>query len=71
MLRLIRSRHPDVRFITTSNANVNAPILSINTRLGFTEHRYTASYQVGPDAIEAFLERREANWPQSVTNRGA
>lgn len=58
MLRLIRSRHPDVRFITTSNANVNAPILSINTRLGFTEHRCTASYQVGPNAIEAFLERR-------------
>ena len=50
MMRLIHDRHPDIRFIATSNANVNAPILSINERLGFAEHRRTASYQIGPDA---------------------
>ena len=61
MMRLIRDRHPDIRFITTSNANVNAPMLSINTRLGFAEHRRTASYQIGPDAISDFLARRVAS----------
>ena len=34
MLRLIRERHPDIQFITTSNANLDASISSINKRLG-------------------------------------
>ena len=58
MLRLIRDRHPDVRTITTSNANVNAPMLSINARLGFVEHRRTATYQIGRDALSDVLNRR-------------
>ena len=61
MMRLIHDRHPDIRFIATSNANVNAPILSINKRLGFAEHRRTASYQIGPDAISDYLARRVAS----------
>ena len=61
MMRLIHDRHPDIRFIATSNAKVNAPILSINKRLGFAEHRRTASYQIGPDAISDYLARRVAS----------
>ena len=61
MMQLIHDRHPDIRFIATSNANVNAPILSINKRLGFAEHRRTASYQIGPDAISDYLTRRAAS----------
>jgi GNAT superfamily N-acetyltransferase len=61
MMRLIHDRHPDIRFIATSNANVNAPMLSINKRLGFAEHRRTASYQIGPDAISDYLTRRVAS----------
>ena len=56
--RLIREHHPDVRFITTSNANVNAPMLAINARLGFTEHRGAAVYQIAIGALADYLARR-------------
>jgi GNAT superfamily N-acetyltransferase len=60
MMRLIRDRHPDIRFITTSNANLNAPMLAINAQLGFAEHRRTAIYQIGFSAITEYLARRPA-----------
>lgn len=46
MLNLIRSRHPEVRMMITSNAEANAPMLSINRRLGFAVHRREATYQL-------------------------
>ena len=39
MMELIRHRHPDIRFVSTSNASHNAPMLAINAKLGFEEHR--------------------------------
>jgi RimJ/RimL family protein N-acetyltransferase len=60
MMRLIRDRHPDIQFVTTSNANLNAPILAINTQLGFTEHQRMAVYQIGFVAITDYLARRAA-----------
>lgn len=60
MMRLIRDRHPDIQFITTSNANLNAPMLAINTQLGFTEHRRMACYQIEFSAIEDYLASRPA-----------
>jgi RimJ/RimL family protein N-acetyltransferase len=58
MMTLIRERHPEVQFISTSNARQNAPILSINARLGFVEHRRAGSYQIGPDTLSDYLARR-------------
>jgi len=57
-LRLVRERHPEVRLMTTSNAEANAPILAINERLGFTEYRRDSSFQIGRDALGAWLATR-------------
>ena len=38
MLLYIRREYPDVKYISTGNADSNAPMLSINQRLGFKRH---------------------------------
>lgn len=58
MLRLVRDQQPGVTLMTTNNATSNAPMLSINTRLGFARHQESGTYQVGPDALDAFLLTR-------------
>ena len=58
MMQVVRDRRPDIKFVMTSNANMNAPMLSINEQLGFREHRRTAVYQVGPEAISTYLMSR-------------
>ena len=58
MLRLVRDQQPGVTLMTTSNATSNAPMLSINTRLGFARHQERGTYQVGPDALDAWLATR-------------
>lgn len=58
MLLLLRQRHPEVRMITTGNAEGNAPILAINRELGFAEHRRDSSYQITRDALGAWLATR-------------
>jgi hypothetical protein len=60
MMRLIRDHHPDIQFITTSNANLNAPMLAINAELGFSEHRRTDFYQIDGSAIADYLAGRPA-----------
>ncbi|MGJ7495906.1 GNAT family N-acetyltransferase [Variovorax sp. RT4R15] len=57
MLELVRERHPDVQMIVTANAEVNAPMLSINQRLGFLVHRRNGSYQIDPHTLQVFLSR--------------
>ncbi len=58
MLRLARDRHPELSLVSTSNSEANAAILSINRRLGFTPYRCDSSYQIGRDALAAWLDRR-------------
>lgn len=58
MLRLVRDQQPGAVLMTTNNATSNAPMLSINTRLGFVRHRETGTYQVGRDALAAYLAAR-------------
>jgi RimJ/RimL family protein N-acetyltransferase len=60
MMLLIRDHHPDIQFIATSNANLNAPMLAINAQLGFSEHRRTAFYQIDRSAIAHYLACRPA-----------
>lgn len=58
MLQLVRERHPAVMMAVTHNAEVNAPMLAINRRLGFAAHRHDAAYQIGPESLRAFLSIR-------------
>lgn len=58
MLRLVRERRPGVTLMTTNNAASNAPMLSINARLGFVRHKEVGTYQVGPAALQAWLVSR-------------
>jgi len=46
MLLHVRDRYPEVRCIVTGNADVNAPMLSINTRMGFKTFLNNTVYQV-------------------------
>ncbi len=58
MLRLVHARHPEVRAMSTENADGNAPILAINRRLGFVEYRCDSTFQVSRDSLEAWLAGR-------------
>jgi GNAT superfamily N-acetyltransferase len=58
MLKLMREQHPAASLMITGNAEANAPMLAINHKLGFEEHRSGASYQVGADAIRRYLAAR-------------
>jgi hypothetical protein len=44
--------------ILTFNAEANAPVLSINTRLGFAVHERSSSYQIDRDTFAAWLAGR-------------
>lgn len=55
LLRAVCGRRPSVRLLITSNANVNAAMLAINTQLGFVQHRDVRTSQMTRDAIEAAL----------------
>jgi RimJ/RimL family protein N-acetyltransferase len=57
-LRLLRERHPELRLMITSNAEVNAPMLAINQRLGFRVHQRSSGYQLGRDELAAWLATR-------------
>lgn len=57
MLALVRARHPQTRLMVTHNANVNAPMLSINRRLGFAVHQENTMYQIDRDTLGTALRR--------------
>ena len=59
MIQAMRDHHPNIQTIITSNAKMNAPMLSINEQLGFCEHRRTAVYQIGPETISDYLQLLE------------
>jgi GNAT superfamily N-acetyltransferase len=57
LLLLVHARHPQVRLMTTGNAEVNARMLAINRRLGFAAHRREVTYQISRDALAQRLVR--------------
>ena len=54
MLHLVRERHPQARIAVTHNADANAPMLSINQRMGFAVHREDGTYQIAREALARF-----------------
>lgn len=44
-LRLLQEAHPDLRTVVTYNADVNAPMVSVNERLGFRPVQWMAEVQ--------------------------
>jgi len=50
MLLEIRGRYPGVKYVATGNADSNAPMLGINTKLGFKKHQSVLVYKmkIGP-----------------------
>lgn len=51
MLQHVRHAHPDAVAITTDNAGSNAPMLAINTALGFRLQRVQTFYQVSRETL--------------------
>ena len=51
MLLYVREKYPEVNIITTGNATTNAPMLSINNRLGFKVHKESVGAQITIDQL--------------------
>jgi GNAT superfamily N-acetyltransferase len=57
MLREIQKRWPTVTTVVTGNATSNAPMLSINNRLGFKVHREQILAQMKTEDLEKYLKK--------------
>ncbi|GAC1538447.1 MAG: hypothetical protein NVS3B12_23570 [Acidimicrobiales bacterium] len=55
MLEYIRATYPQAQVVITGNAESNAPMRSINERLGFREYRLMSSYQISRATLCSFL----------------
>ena len=56
MLRQVHDSHPEATVIGTNNAEGNAPILSINARVGFKIAWRNVDYQVTRAALDAWVD---------------
>ncbi|MCY3415024.1 MAG: GNAT family N-acetyltransferase [Candidatus Heimdallarchaeota archaeon] len=52
MMQIIKENYPDITFIATGNATENAPMLSINNRMGFEPFRTGKTYELEIDKIK-------------------
>ncbi len=59
MLRRIREMYPNVERIVTGNATTNAPMLSINNRLGFKTYRSATGYKFRVEELTKKIERKK------------
>jgi GNAT superfamily N-acetyltransferase len=57
MLLEIKKRFPTVTTVVTGNANSNAPMLSINERLGFKLHQEVFAIQMRTEELEEYLQK--------------
>ncbi len=60
MLLRVREELPEVKVVITGNATINAPMLSINDRLGFKPYKDGIEVQMPLEEVENFLARRSS-----------
>ena len=58
MLLRVREKLPEVKVVITGNATINAPMLSINDRLGFKPYKDGIEVQMPLEDVENFLAKR-------------
>ena len=56
MLLKTKEMFPEVEIIVTDNATTNAPMISINNRLGFKPHKESITAQIKIDDLQEFLK---------------
>ncbi|MHA1989706.1 MAG: GNAT family N-acetyltransferase [Candidatus Hodarchaeales archaeon] len=56
MLLRIREEFPEVTVMKTGNASSNAPMLSINTRLGYEKYKEKITGQITVEKLQKYLE---------------
>ncbi|OLS32797.1 MAG: hypothetical protein HeimAB125_05340 [Candidatus Heimdallarchaeota archaeon AB_125] len=59
MLLKVRELYPDVKTVRTENVTTNAPMLSINNRLGFKFYRESIEAQISLDKIRQYLKSKK------------
>ena len=59
MILFIKKNYPKVEFISTGNADSNAAMLSINTRMGFKLHQQVKSYKFDLNKLEERINEIE------------
>jgi mycothiol synthase len=57
MLDMVLREHPEVKFVRTQNADVNAAMLKINTELGFQPYSASTLWQVQVEQVMEYLKR--------------
>ncbi|MHA2054677.1 MAG: GNAT family N-acetyltransferase [Candidatus Hodarchaeales archaeon] len=55
MLLRSKKEFSDIEIVTTDNASINAPMLSINERMGFKLHKENVNVQISQDKLEEYL----------------
>ena len=55
MLDKVLKEHPEVRYVRTGNADINAAMLKINTELGFKPYMASTFWQVEIERVLAYL----------------
>lgn len=54
----LREVYPQAEWFSTENANSNAPMLAINTKMGFKQYRVGSEYQITRDELAARFRER-------------
>ena len=60
MLDKVIHERPEVQYVRTGNADSNAPMLKINTELGFKPYISNSIWQIPMEKVEAYLEEKSA-----------
>ncbi len=58
LILYIMNNYPDVEAILTGNAESNAPMLHINTKLGFKKYKESITGQIHLERLNSYLESR-------------
>ena len=59
MLYFIRRKYPNVKFISTGNADANAAMLSINNCMGFKSHHRSRTYKFKISELQKRIKELE------------